>query len=235
MTTVSMRNVLSTLAVIHAVVSFTPLLNVAMAQDGPACQAGIDNDNIVLGKFRAVLQKHREAIDADDACGQAKWSGEMLTLERARLPIRNQMASDCKGFHQADGALIVDRNIEITNEVAKRIKTLEEDITSEQEDCKQAPSPGTDPDAKKDDGAFDLNSPGMLRCQRAVNQCLSSARGSYNSCTSGVCQGNVACLGKCGNEFGDRNTRCNTYGHECFKDRNHDESKLISAIGAPLP
>ena len=222
------------LVVLHGVVLLAVALNVARAQNGPACQAGIDKDNNTLAQISAVRKRHTDAIDADDSCGQLKASKELLTLTQSRLAVRNQMALDCAGFHQSDGTLIVEHNKSVIAEVNKSIQSLQEQAADEQDDCKQPDQPASNPQPTEP-GAFDLNSPGMQRCQASLNRCLSSARSSLNSCTGGVCAGNNACLSQCNNDFGARAVRCNTYGRECFKDPNHNDAKLISAIGAPLP
>jgi hypothetical protein len=217
-------------AVLHAVVLFATLLDPAKAQNAPACQAGIDQDKNTIAKIGAAREKHSNAITSDDSCDQFKASKEMLTLTKARISIRNQIAIDCEGLHQTDGTLIVERNKEIMHEVVKTIQSLEKQTIDEHEDCQQAgPSP-----PKPDPGAFDLNSPGMLRCQASLNRCRSDAQSSLSYCNSSVCQSDNACLIKCSNDYGTRLVRCTTYGKECFKDPNHDDSKLLSAIWAPL-
>jgi hypothetical protein len=222
------------LVVLHTVVLVAATLNAARAQNGLACQAGIEKDNNTLAQMSVARKKHTDAIDTDDFCGQLKASRELLVLTKARLAVRNQITLDCEGFRQTDGALIVEHNKAVIDEVNRRMQSLEKQAADEQEDCKQADQPASNPQTK-DPGAFDLNSPGMQRCQASLNRCLSSARASYDSCAGGVCANNNACLSKCSNDSGARSVRCNVYGSECFKDPNHNDAKLISAIGAPLP
>lgn len=126
------------LAVLLAVVLSAAVLQAANAQNGPACQAGIDKDKNTIAQIKAIRQKHMDAISSDDYCGQLGASKEMMKITQGRLSTLEQIAVDCKGFHNQDGDLINDVNRKIMDIVISRINSLEKETADEQEDCDAA-------------------------------------------------------------------------------------------------